>query len=474
MNSTQDIEFLEKVNNLYENYREKTINHRRFKHSDVKPLLLNLEKKDFTVNKAGESVQHREIYLIKWGNGKTKIFLWSQMHGDEPTATMALLDLFNFLSSNDEFNYFRNLIKDKLELYFMPVVNPDGMELYQRRNVFEIDINRDAVKQQTPESRLLMNTFKNLKADFGFNLHDQSTRYSVGYSQNPVTLAFLVPTVDYEKSLSPKREDAMKLVSGIFKNISHFIPGNIAKYSDEFEPRAFGDNFQKLGTRTILVESGGYKNDTEKQHIRRMNFLTLLSAFKSIAEESYKTEKIKTYDEIPLNEKFILDLVLRNLTIKEKDSERIVDIGINKDEVNWNNAKGFYLKSSLEDMGDLSNFFGYDEFNLTGLEVTKGKTYPNVFNSLSEIEKTNFSKLYEEGYTNVILKDNVTKPGPIKIPLNIYIQNTPEESEKIMLTEIANLIIKKDGKVRYVIVNGFLINPEKIDFKNCNALVLKP
>ena len=58
--------------------------------------------------------------------------------------------------------------------------------------------------------------------------------------------------------------------------------------------------------------------------------------------------------------------------------------------------------------------------------------------------------------------------------MNIYIQNAPEESEKIMLTEIANLIIKKDGKLKYVVINGFLINPEKIDFKNCNALILKP
>lgn len=474
MNSTQDIEFLEKVNNRYENYREKTINHRRFKHSDVKLLITNLNKNNFSVNKAGESAQHREIYLIKWGAGKTKVFLWSQMHGDEPTATMALLDMFNFLSSDDEFNDFKNLIKDKLELYFMPVVNPDGMELYQRRNIFEIDINRDAVKQQTPEGKLLMDTFKSLKAEFGFNLHDQSTRYSVGNSPNPVTLAFLVPTTDYEKSLSPKREDGMKLVARIFKNISHFIPRNISKYSDEFEPRAFGDNCQKLGTRTILIESGGYKNDTEKQHIRRMNFLTLISAFKSIAEESYKTEEIKTYNEISLNEKFIMDLILRNLTVKEKESEHIVDIGINREEVNWNGAKEFYLKSSLEDIGDLSNFYGYDELDLKGMEVTKGKTYPKAFSSLSDVEGINFSKLYEEGYTNVILKDNEIKPGPTKIPFNIYIQNAPDESEKIKLTETANLIIKKDGKVKYVVVNGFLIDPEKNDFKNCNALMLKP
>jgi hypothetical protein len=205
-----------------------------------------------------------------------------------------------------------------------------------------------------------------------------------------------------------------------------------------------------------------------------MNFLTLISAFKSIAEESYKTEEIKTYNEISLNEKFIMDLILRNLTVKEKESEHIVDIGINREEVNWNGAKEFYLKSSLEDIGDLSNFYGYDELDLKGMEVTKGKTYPKAFSSLSDVEGINFSKLYEEGYTNVILKDNEIKPGPTKIPFNIYIQNAPDESEKIKLTETANLIIKKDGKVKYVVVNGFLIDPEKNDFKNCNALMLKP
>jgi len=471
--SAQDIEFLEKVNHGYENYREKTINHRRFKHSDIKPLIKSLEKKNFTVNKIGESAQHRDIYLVKWGNGPVKLFLWSQMHGDEPTATMALLDIFNFLSGNDSFNDFRDLIKNKLTLYFMPMVNADGAELYQRRNIFEIDINRDAVRQQTPEGKLLKDVFDSLKADFGFNLHDQSTRYSVGNSSKPATLSFLAPTIDYEKSISPKREDAMKLISRIFKNISRFIPRHIARYSDEFEPRAFGDNFQKSGTRTILVESGGYKNDPEKQFIRKINFLTLLSAFKSIAEESYKIEDTKVYDEIPFNEKFIMDLLLRNLTVKEAGNEYLIDIGINKEEVNWNEAKEFYFTSSIEDLGDLSVYYGYEEYDLKGMEVSKGKTYPDVFNSISDIESINFLKLYEEGYTNVILKDEKIKPGPTKIPLNIYIQNAPDEYENIMLTQTANLIIREERKVKYVIINGFIINPEEINFKNCNGLILK-
>ncbi|RPI67015.1 MAG: peptidase M14, partial [Ignavibacteriales bacterium] len=207
--SAQDLDFLKSLDQQYEQYREKTITERRFKHSDIKPLINSLEDRDnFLVKKAGMSAEGKEIYLVSWGEGPVKVFMWSQMHGDEPTATMALLDIFNFLSADDSYNDFRKMIHEKLTLCFMPMVNPDGAEVYQRRNLFEIDINRDAVRNQTPEGKLLMDTFKDLNADFGFNLHDQSTRYSTGNSPKPATLSFLAPTVDYEKSVSPVRQDA--------------------------------------------------------------------------------------------------------------------------------------------------------------------------------------------------------------------------------------------------------------------------
>ena len=37
----------------------------------------------------GESVQGRSINLLTVGSGPKKLLLWSQMHGDEPTATAA-------------------------------------------------------------------------------------------------------------------------------------------------------------------------------------------------------------------------------------------------------------------------------------------------------------------------------------------------------------------------------------------------
>jgi hypothetical protein len=278
--------------------------------------------------------------------------------------------------------------------------------------------------------------------------------------------------MDYEKSISPGRQDAIKLISGIYKNISHFMPGHIAKYSDDFEPRAFGDNFQKMGTRTILIESGGYKDDTEKQFIRKMNFLSLLYAFKSISEKSYKNEDPGIYDKIPFNEKFIMDLVLRNLNYKNEGYEYVIDIGINKEEESYNNADEFYYKASIEDVGDLSVFYGYEEYDMSRMEVSVGKTYPQSFNSFSEIEKLDFSRLFKEGYTNVVLNEKISSDFT-KLPVNIFYKTAEEKHLEIKTGEKANLIIKENNEVKYVIVNGFVLDPDKPEFEHGNALVFK-
>ena len=83
----------------YENYKEKTLANRRFKYSDIVPLIEQLKNKNnFKVDKVGKSIEGRDLFLVSVGSGRIKVFLWSQMHGDEPTATAALFDMFNFLS----------------------------------------------------------------------------------------------------------------------------------------------------------------------------------------------------------------------------------------------------------------------------------------------------------------------------------------------------------------------------------------
>lgn len=469
----QNIDLAQNLYSNYETYRENNLTHRRFKHADILPLINEVKRRGiFSVEKAGQSVEGRDIFLLSIGRGKSKVFLWSQMHGDEATATMALFDIFNFFHVNDGLDSIKKAILDNLTIYFMPMVNPDGAEVYQRRNNFEIDINRDVNRQQTPEGVILRRTFEDLKADFGFNLHDQSTRYSVGKSNKFAAISFLAPSLDHEKSIDSVRENSMKLIGELYKTLSHFIPGHISKYRDDYEPRAFGDNFQKWGTSTILIESGGWKGDIENQFVRKLNFITLITTFYSIASKSYKHESTKTYDQIPPNEEYIFDLILRNLKYKKDKTEILIDLAVNRNEIGFNEAKEFYYSSTVEDLGDLSVFFGLEDFDFKGYELLPGKTYPKEFSSMNEIKKLNFIKLYKEGYTSIILNAKSNSKSFTELPINIKLKNqSKNNSNQKLLGRKANFIIKKNGEVHYVIINGFIIGVKDQHGKVLNALV---
>lgn len=456
----------------YENFKEKSLTNRRFKHSDIVPLIEQLKnKKIFKVDKVGKSVEGRDIYLISMGTGKIKVFLWSQMHGDEPTATAALFDMFNFFSDDSAFPEFKKFLLSNLSIYIIPMVNPDGAEEFQRRNIVEIDLNRDVLRQQTPEAKILKEVFDNLRADFGFNLHDQGRDYSAGNSINPASISFLAPAPDYDKTLTPPRENAMKLIGNLVSVLNEFIPGHIAKYSDDYEPRAFGDNFTKWGTATVLLESGGWRGDREKQFLKKINCITILSALNSIASGSYANTNLNVYESIPQNEKFMMDLILRNLKIKRDNIEYVIDIGINYDEVNLKDAKDFYLKAKIEDVGDLSVFAGYEEFDFSEYTVEPGKTKPEPYLSLEELEKINPSQLYNERYTNLILDDESFQGEYSHLPFNIIFNGKKVPEVNVKPEESPNFIIRKNDEVLYAVVNGFLIDIKKVDSWDGNSIV---
>jgi len=114
----------QKIFDKYINYVEPSLQKRRFKHQDIVGLINALP---FEKEIVGLSFEEREIYKIKVGQGKRKILLWSQMHGNEATATMSIFDILNFLKpQEDDFQEFRNEILNKLDLHFVPMLNPDG------------------------------------------------------------------------------------------------------------------------------------------------------------------------------------------------------------------------------------------------------------------------------------------------------------------------------------------------------------
>lgn len=454
---SKEFDFADQLYHSYSRYKEKKLNTRRFKHSDIIPIINKLKNINiFTVNKAGSSIEGRDIFLISLGSGRKKIFLWSQMHGDESTATMAIFDIFNFFNLDDDFNAIKTSILKKLTLYFLPMVNPDGAEIFERRNAHDIDINRDALRQQTQEGRILNGTFENIKPDFGFNLHDQNTKYSVGRGPNVAALSLLAPPVDYQKSVNQVRKNAIRLIAEIYGIMSKYIPGHIAKYQDEYEPRAFGDSFQKRGTSTILIESGGWKNDPEKQFLRKLNFIALLSSFKSISDGNFKQHKQNVYNEIPYNGEFILNTVLRNLECEREGFKYKIDIGISQEEIRSTDSNDFYLRSTIEDIGDLSTYFGYNDFDFSGYKVEPGKIFNKKFNSYEEIKNFDIISLHKLGFTDVILNSHKFNNARTDLPVNIWVNSSPPDNNKIELESVPNLVIKKNNEIKYVVINGFV------------------
>ena len=120
------MEVIASVLNNYPAYREHKLKDRFFKHADIETLIQ--KKKGFSINEAGKSVEDRSIYLLAKGTGPVRVFLWSQMHGDEATGTMALFDLFNFLEADNAHNEIRENLLKHCTLYFSTMINTDGLE----------------------------------------------------------------------------------------------------------------------------------------------------------------------------------------------------------------------------------------------------------------------------------------------------------------------------------------------------------
>ncbi|MEL6925574.1 MAG: M14 family zinc carboxypeptidase [Bacteroidota bacterium] len=444
----------ERLYKAYENYKEPSITHRRFKHRDVLPLLEQLKKqRGFDLQVLGQSYEGRDICEVKWGNGPFKVLLWSQMHGDEPTATMALLDIFHFLSVSDDFDALRNELRQQLTLYFIPLLNPDGAERYQRRTALDIDLNRDALRTVTPEGKILKDAVFRLEPDFGFNLHDQSIYYSAGNSDKTATFSFLAPAYNYEKTVNERRADAMKLIVQMDRTIQYYLPGQVAKYNDDFEPRAFGDNIQKWGTRTILIESGGLRNDPEKQRMRKIHFVMLLEAFRQISRKGYKKETTADYFNIPDNDRLFFDLVIRKARLEDEGRSATLDIGYRRDEINTEDAGGFYSRRSIADLGDLSVFKGYEEIEASQLQIVSGEVYPEVFEDYSAFRQINLHELVDRGFTNFKVK-NLPAPAILsQLPVRLQLPET-ETSNRIRYGSNPCFFLHREGTIEYVIHNG--------------------
>lgn len=449
----------------YESYREPAITHRRFTHTDLQPLIQK-HSGQFQVSVLGKSIMGKAISSLGWGMGSTKVMLWSQMHGNESTATMALFDLFNFLEgSGDTHQELRDLLRNQLQLKFIPMLNPDGADAFKRRNSLDIDLNRDAISLISPEAVILKQARDDFEPEFGFNLHDQQIYYNVVNTPKQATISLLAPAYNEATEINEVRGRAMQIIAGMNQLLQELIPGQVGKYDDAFEPRAFGDNIQKWGTSTILIESGGLVGDTEKQEIRKINFMILLNALHSIATKGYTQYQTADYFAIPDNGIQLMDLVINEVQVPVNGNWYPVDLAIRRRETE--SSSGYFLSGSVEDLGDMQVFFGLETLDATGLQYQEGKVYSVPFESVQEVTLDKAMELLRQGFMAIKVKQG--SPRQLHdLPL-IVLRSSEKFAGGWTTGAAPNFFLTREGKPTHAIVNGHLIyldRPPTEKFRN--------
>ena len=201
-----------------------------------------------------------------------------------------------------------------------------------------------------------------------------------------------------------------------------------------------------------------------------MNFLALLTGFQSIAGKHYEAAEINDYFKIPENRRRLFDLLLRNASVEYGGNKYIIDIGINQHETGTADNREDYFTGTIDDVGDLSTFYGYDEFNLEGMTVSPGKIFKEQLNSLDDLKDFDFFSLYEDGCTYVKLLNIPEESKASPFPIDI-LKNDERHDFEIGVNAAANFVVYQDGKIRFVVINGFIVDLESRKGDVLNGIV---
>ena len=366
---------------LFSQFKETNLFGRYITLKDIEPLLAKFNTNN-QVQIIGHSVLGKPIYKYQLGTGLKRIFLWSQMHGNESTTTKALFDFLNLLNSGSE-------LADKLQKEFtfccLPMLNPDGALLYTRENANKVDLNRDSQTLTQPESVILRQIFEDFKPDYCYNLHDQRTIFGIGdENPKPATVSFLAPSYNESREINKVRAKAIEVIVAMNTILQEYIPGQIGRFDDSFNINCIGDTFQSLNVPTILIEAGHFQEDYAREVTRKYIFIALVSGLKYIYENDIVINKIEDYLNIPHNKICFYDFIYKNIKINYDNNKLITNFAIQYNEELINNK--FMLIAYLTEIGDLTNFHGHYEYD------AKLALYEDSDNNIPKLgKKANFS-----------------------------------------------------------------------------------
>lgn len=188
----------------------------------------------------GKSVKGRDLHLVKYLSDPSKptVLFLTQQHGNEQLTTEASLDFIKNLGGGKA----KGML-DNVNILILPMLNPDGamgdvnfpLDDYiasgdrhlTRYNAEEVDLNRDHVAQEQPETKALHNNVLSAyPIDYMVDFHHQGTKSEVG--GRLVSGSILHPT---SPSVSAETvEGSKRLGSVVYNAIQPTGWGHLGKY----------------------------------------------------------------------------------------------------------------------------------------------------------------------------------------------------------------------------------------------------
>ncbi len=364
---------------VYKSNKQQKLFGRYINLQNIEPILHQLNT-DNQLKTIGFSVQDKPIYSYTIGIGKTKILIWSQMHGNESTTTKAIFDFLNFMHSNSEIAIQFN---ENFTFCIIPILNPDGAALYTRENANQIDLNRDFKDLSQPESNLLMQVFDDFQPDFCYNMHDQRTIHGIESSKLPATVSFLAPSYNESCEYNENRTKAAAIILEMNKMLQNFIPNQVGRFDDSFNINCAGEAFQSKGIPTILFEAGHFIGDFNREMTRKYIFFAIINSLFTIHKNVLKSCIVEDYLLIPQNNAQFFDFIYKNVRIISNSQDILTTFAIQYVEELTDGKIIFIAK--IEKIGNLENCFGHFEYDAHGL------FFSNEFGNTPIIEsKANF------------------------------------------------------------------------------------
>jgi hypothetical protein len=148
---------------------------RTVRYDEMVAFLESVAKPGFiTVSEEGRSVEGRKVLLVRLSRdagqprsrARFRVLLYAQQHGDEVAGKDALLTLVRDIAARP------TLLPEDVDLYLMPMLNPDGAEAHRRVNGAGADLNRDHLLLAQPETQALHRVARRVRPHLAVDSHE--------------------------------------------------------------------------------------------------------------------------------------------------------------------------------------------------------------------------------------------------------------------------------------------------------------